>query len=294
MSFSNKFIWGAASAATQIEGGHLDDGRSASIWDNMPAGRIKRNENCHEACDHYHHWKEDIALMKEIGLKAYRFSISWSRVIPSKGYANKKGIKFYCDLVDTLIESGIQPMVTLFHSDMPQWVFDQGGWLSDKTIEDFAFFAKTMTEALSDRVKYWFTTNEPQCIFNDYLELAGKKDDKTAENASYRRMLLCHGRAVQELRKNAKQPLKIGFVIMGLIMEPVPGALEEQDAYNYTFADVAGFMGMSRWLDPVMEGLAPESMSNVLSEEDLTIIHQKLDLFFAMYMVLQIFMTFQV
>lgn len=279
MSFPKDFIWGAASAAAQIEGGYLEDGRTPSVWDNMPAGKIKRNENCHIACDHYHHWKEDIALMKKIGLRAYRFSISWSRVIPSKGCVNPKGIAFYSELVDELLKAGIQPMVTLFHSDMPQWVFDQGGWLSDKTVEDFAFFAGTMAMILSDRVQYWFTINEPQCIISDSLDLAGKKENKKAADASYRCMLLCHGRAVQELREHAKQPLKIGMVIMGLAMEPVPGVIEEEDAYEAMFADMAGFMGMSRWLDPVIEGIIPESMQGVLSQDDIAVIYQKMDLF---------------
>ena len=113
------FLWGAASSAVQIEGAWDADGKTPSIWDTMPAEKIKRGENCHVACDHYHRWKEDVAIMKKLGLKAYRFSISWPRVIPEHGKVNKKGLKFYIDLVNQLLEAGIEPMVTLFHADMP-------------------------------------------------------------------------------------------------------------------------------------------------------------------------------
>lgn len=148
MRFPQNFIWGAASAAVQIEGAWDEDGRSPSIWDLMPTGKINKNtgkinknETCHIACDHYHRWREDVAIMKKLGLKAYRFSVSWSRVIPRRGEVNETGLRFYRDLVDTLTGSGIKPMITLFHSDMPQWVFESGGWLNPETVDEFAFFA---------------------------------------------------------------------------------------------------------------------------------------------------------
>lgn len=125
--FSKYFLWGAATAAPQIEGGYLDDGRTPSIWDTAPAEKIKGNANCHEACDHYHRMREDVAIMKEIGLKSYRFSVSWSRVIPKEGVVNKKGIQFYIDLVDELRANNIEPMVTIFHWDLPVWVYEKGG-----------------------------------------------------------------------------------------------------------------------------------------------------------------------
>ena len=279
MAFPKDFIWGAASAAAQIEGGWSDDGRTPSIWDNMPKGRINKDETCHIACDHYHRWREDVAVMQTLGLKAYRFSVSWSRVIPEKNVLNPKGLQFYSDLVDALLKAGIQPMITLFHSDMPQWVFDQGGWLSEETVEDFAFFAKTMGELLSDRVQYWFTMNEAQCFHPDFLELAGKQNDSQAQKAAWRIILLCHGRAVQALRETAKQPLRIGHVIMGMAVEPVPGILSEEQAYQMFSSDIAGWMSQARWLDPICEGTVPEALTGILSAEDLSVIHQKLDLF---------------
>lgn len=274
MGFPQNFLWGAASAAAQIEGAWDEDGRTPSIWDLMPPGKISKNETCHTACDHYHHWREDVEIMKGLGLKAYRFSVSWSRVIPAKGVINPKGMAFYRNLVDALTEAGIEPMITLYHSDLPQWVFEMGGWNDDKCVEEFAFYAKTMTEALSDKVKYWFTMNEPQCMLTDFIELAGGE-----EGQAYRRMLLAHGRAVQEMRKAAKQPLKLGLVIMGTVVESIPGVIGEKEAAEMTFSERGGYMMMLRWTDPVMAGKIPEGVKDILSEEDIRIVYQPLDLF---------------
>ena len=276
MSFPKNFLWGAASAAAQIECGWDEDGRTPSIWDNMPPWKVDKNENPHVACDHYHHWREDVALMKELGLKAYRFSISWSRVIPDKNTLNPKGMAFYGDLIDALVEAGITPMITLYHSDLPQWVYDNGGWSNPETVEDFAFYARSMAEAFSDRVAYWFTMNETQCMLPDFVEMAGAE-----EGLVYRLMLLAHGRAVQELRAAARQKLKIGMVVMGMIVEALPGILPEELAYDMSFSDVGGYMGMLRWTDPILLGQVPEGVKDLLSEADMETIYQPLDLFCA-------------
>lgn len=276
MRFPENFLWGAASSAAQIEGGWNEDGRTPSIWDNMPKGSVSKDETCHIACDHYHHWREDVAIMKQLGLKAYRFSVSWSRVIPAKGIINPKGLQFYQDLVNALAENGIAPMITLYHSDLPQWAQDQGGWENEEVVEDFAFFARTMVSNLSDRVQYWFTMNETQCMLPDLVELYGGDP-----NRIYRHMLLAHGRAVQEMRSAAKQPLKISMVVMGMVAEAIPGVLDTKTAAAASFSDGGGFSGMVRWTDPIFLGRVPESMQQVLSEEDLKIICQPLDLFCA-------------
>lgn len=276
MGFPENFLWGAASAAAQIEGAWDEDGRTPSVWDHMPKWKVNKNENPHTACDHYHLWREDVDIMKEIGLKAYRFSISWSRVIPKRGTINPKGVKFYRNLIDVLTEAGIEPMITLYHSDLPQWIYDMGGWTNQETVEEFAFYAKTMVEAFSDKVSYWFTMNEPQCMLSDYVEMSGAEDSLV-----YRLMLLAHGRAVQEMRAAAKNPLKIGMVAMGMVIEAVPGILPEDMAVDLTFSDTSGFMGMARWTDPILLGKAPESMKEILSEEDMEMIWQPLDLFCA-------------
>lgn len=279
MSFPKDFIWGAASAAAQIEGGWNEDGRTPSIWDMMPKGKIARNETPHIACDHYHRWREDVAMMKQIGLKAYRFSVSWSRVIPEPGKVNETGLKFYSDLVDELTEAGIMPMITLFHADLPMWAMEKGAWGNEGIAEDFAFFARTMAEALSDRVIYWFTMNEPQCFHGDYLDLAGIRGIEQKEKEAWRNILRSHGRAVQELRRAEKQRLKLGMVIMGMPFEPVPGVLDEEQAYETAYSEMTGWLGVARWCDPMILGTVPKQLADVLSDEDLALIHQPLDLY---------------
>lgn len=128
MSFSKGFLWGAASAAYQIEGGYDEGGKGAGIWDALSSGHIKHDENGNVACDHYHRYREDIALMRQIGLKSYRFSISWPRVIPAEGCINEEGLAFYSRLVDELLMAGIEPIVTLFHWNLPMWLHEKGGW----------------------------------------------------------------------------------------------------------------------------------------------------------------------
>ena len=169
--FPENFIWGAASASAQIEGAFDEDGRTPSIWDIAPKKKIKNGETCHVSCDHYHHMKEDVQLMKQLGLKTYRFSISWSRIIPEEGAVNQNGLRFYSELVDELLSAGIEPMVTIYHWDMPAWVYKKGGWLSEKIVPLFAEYTKTVVEALSDRVRSWITINEPGCfIMNGYMQ----------------------------------------------------------------------------------------------------------------------------
>lgn len=273
--FPDKFLWGAASAATQIEGAWNEDGRTPSVWDVMPEGKIRRNETCHVACDHYHHWKEDIVLMGEIGLKAYRFSVSWSRIMPEKGKVNEKGIQFYRNLADTLISKGIEPMITLFHSDLPVWVFDEGGWMNEEVSQWFAEFTRVTVDALSDKVKYWFTLNEPQCFAKDYLIL---NPEGVIEEVT-RNILLSHGRAVQVIREHAKLPSQVGLVIMGMCMNPVSGILDEKQAYELTFSEQIGAMGMGWWTEPAIGGIIPKSLKTCITEKDMEIICQPLDLF---------------
>ena len=155
MGFSKDFLWGSATAAYQVEGAYNEDGKSLNIWDALSDGHIEYGDNGNVACDHYHRFREDVALMKEIGLKSYRFSINWTRIFPDdSGVVNEMGIKFYSDLVDELINAGIEPLCTLYHWDLPMWVHELGGWESDKSIGCFVEYAKAVVSALSDRVKY--------------------------------------------------------------------------------------------------------------------------------------------
>ena len=125
--FPTGFLWGAATASAQIEGGWNEDGRTPSIWDVAPENKIHNGENCRTACDHYHRFREDVAIMKELGLKSYRFSLSWSRIIPEEGTVNEKGIAFYNALIDELLAAGIEPLITLYHWDLPVWMDKKGG-----------------------------------------------------------------------------------------------------------------------------------------------------------------------
>lgn len=213
--------------------------------------------------------------MKEIGLKAYRFSISWSRVLPARGQVNEKGLQFYKNLVDELISAGIEPMVTLYHSDMPLWVRDMGGWDNEEVSDAFAEYAETVVTALSPKVKYWFTLNEPQCFVTDFTGQNPSGDVKKAT----RTVLLAHGKAVQAIRRCSVQPAQVGLAIMGICLHPVPGALDENMARAMTFSDKGGVMGMSWWLDPMMLGTTPAPLQDTLTAEDLQVIHQKLDFF---------------
>ena len=275
MSFSQDFLWGAASAAPQIEGAWDVDGRTPSVWDEPEAGAVRHGENPKIACDHYHLYKNDVALMKQIGLKAYRFSVSWSRVVPRRGQVNKKGIQFYCNLVNELVSAGIEPMVTLYHSDMPVWVLEMGGWDNEEVANAFAEYAEIVVKALSDRVKYWFTLNEPQCFANDCSHQTPSGDI----NRATRTILLSHGRAVQVIRRYSVQPARVGLVIMGICPIPVEGIMDENAALEMTFSERAGVMGMGWWMDPAILGTVPEALKDTISEADMEVIHQKLDFF---------------
>ena len=256
--FPKDFLWGAASAAPQIEGGWDCDGRTPSIWDVAPAGKVKNNDTTHEACDHYHHYKEDVALMKEMGLKSYRFSISWSRIVPEEGRVNPKGLRFYSDLVDELIANGIEPLVTIYHWDLPVWVQEKGGWMSETTIPLFAEYTKIVVEALSDRVKWWIPMNEPQCfIMNGHMVGAHApfKNNYLALSKLTRICLLAHGESVRTIRKYAKQPVKVGIAMAAGCFVPENETEEAvADARKKSFYYMNGTMSNRWWADPIFKG----------------------------------------
>lgn len=259
MSFPKDFLWGAATAAPQIEGGWNVDGRTPSIWDQPPAGKIKNGDTPQNACDHYHHMKEDVALMARMGLRSYRFSISWSRVIPEEGKVNQKGLQFYIDLVAELRAKGIEPLVTLFHWDLPVWVDRLGGWLSPKIIPLFAAYTRVVVEALSDRVTYWMPLNEPQCfIMNGYMTgaFAPFRHRYLALSKLTRICLAAHAESVRVIRRYAKTPPKIGIAMAAGAFLPKDSSPEaEQEAYRKTFFEGLGTMGNRWWSDPIFKGL---------------------------------------
>jgi len=220
MSFNKDFVWGAAAASYQIEGSTQGiDGCADSVWDLCCRrnGFVKGGENGFTACDHYRRSGDDIKLMKEIGLRAYRFSVMWPRVMPEgTGRINQKGIEFYDRLVDDLLAAGIEPWLTLFHWDYPAALYYRGGWLNPDSPEWFEAYASVIVDRLSDRVTNWFTLNEPACFIGlghqSGIHAPGLTLSAKEINQAWHHSLLAHGRAVRVIRTRSKSPQpKVGF-----------------------------------------------------------------------------------
>lgn len=280
MAFSKDFLWGAASASAQVEGAWNEDGKTPSIWD-VAGSKIKNGDTTYVACDHYHRYKEDVALMKEMGLKSYRFSISWPRIMPEDGKVNPKGIAFYKDLVAELKAAGIEPLVTLYHWDMPLWMDKLGGWKSPKIIDKYLEYVKVVVDALSGDVKYWMTFNEPQMFIVVAYVMGGaapfKHDLFTFKN-HLRHMLLAHGKAVQLIRKIAKTKPIIGIAMASTTY--IPDDETEAgiaDARKKSFDSTVGQGSNSQYMDPIALGKATSMLKRKLSKEDLEIISEPMD-----------------
>ena len=296
MSFPKNFMWGSAAASYQIEGAYNEDGKGLNIWDvysHMP-GNVAYNETGDIACDHYHRYKEDVALMKKMGMKNYRFSISWSRVMPHGiGEVNEKGLQFYKNLVDELLANGIEPLVTLFHWDYPYDLYKMGGWLNKESSEWFLEYTKVVVDALSDKVKYWITINEPQCFIGlgyqigrhaPFLRLCNKDLIEMTHN-----VLLAHGKATKYIRENAKTTPKIGFAPTGPVFIPEndsPEAIEEARSKSFAINEHSYIFSNAWWGDPIMLGEYPKKAYEIFGEdmpvrskEDMAIISQPLDFY---------------
>jgi beta-glucosidase len=255
--FPDGFLWGTATAAYQIEGAHDADGKGPSIWDTFShiPGKVFQNQNGDVACDHYHRYREDVALMSELGLNAYRFSVSWPRVIPTgTGSANPKGLDFYNRLVDSLLQRGIRPFVTLYHWDLPQALEDRGGWGSRDTATAFGEYAALMGRTLGDRVKDWITLNEPLAVTtggNIFGVLApGKTDPALAFQVSHH-LNLAHGRAVRALR-SAVPNSHVGITEVSMPVYPA----NDSEADRRAARRFDGFVNRWYW-DPVLKGAYP-------------------------------------
>ena len=260
LGFPDGFVWGTATAAYQIEGAKDEDGKGESIWDRFAGtpGKTADGKDARVACDHYHRYAADFDLMKELGLRNYRFSIAWPRVIPDgSGSVNQKGLDFYDRLVDAMRERGIRPFATLFHWDLPQALQDRGGWTNRATVDAFVRYTEAVTRRLGDRVKDWMTHNEPWVVafvghlFGDHAP--GLHDLPTAL-ATAHGILLSHGRAVPVIRANSAGA-SVGIVHNLEWVEPaspreedVAAAMRHDGAFN-------------RWfLDPVFRGSYPGDM----------------------------------
>ncbi|WP_186372436.1 glycoside hydrolase family 1 protein [Arthrobacter woluwensis] len=256
--FPEKFLFGAATAAYQIEGAAFDDGRTASIWDafSRVPGAVVNGDTGDVACDHYNRYPQDVALMRELGLQSYRFSASWSRVRPDGGAVNPAGVAFYDRLVDELLEAGILPWLTLYHWDMPQALEEKGGWTVRETSDRFVEYGLTLHDALGDRVRHWTTLNEPWCSsFLSYTAGAhapGRYDVGDGLLAAHH-LLLAHGRTIEALRE--RDDALEGGITLNLT---VADAADPQDPADLDAARKIDGQ-FNRWfLDPVLQGSYPE------------------------------------
>jgi beta-glucosidase len=264
--FPKNFIWGAATAAYQIEGAAAEDGRGPSIWDLFcrAEDRILESHTGDVACDHYHRWKEDVALMKALGLKAYRFSVAWPRVIPGGvGTVNAKGLAFYDRLVDELLAAGITPFVTLYHWDFPDALERRGGWLNRDVSEWFADYTTVVAGRLSDRVAHWITLNEPDVFINlgyrDGVHAPGHKLGMRQWLLAVHHAQMAHGRGVVALRAAARRPVQVGIAPslwpkMPATDRPADVAAARRMQFTVAAKDI---WSIAWWLDPVLRGRWP-------------------------------------
>jgi beta-glucosidase len=255
------FVWGVATAAYQIEGAVHADGRAPSIWDTFcrVPGAIDNGDTGDVACDHYHRWAEDVALMRRLGVDAYRFSVAWPRVLPGgTGRPNPAGLAFYDRLVDALLAAGIRPFVTLYHWDLPQALQERGGWPERATAEAFADYAGVVAGVLGDRVSDWTTVNEPLCVaWIGHLEgrmAPGERDLGRAVRASHH-VLLGHGLATAAIRATAKRPPSVGIVCNLSPCEPATDRPEDIAAAGRADGHTNRW-----WLDPLYGLGYPEDM----------------------------------
>ncbi len=281
--FPEGFLWGAATAAHQIEGSPLADGAGPSIWTRFAhtPGMTLDGDTGDVACDHYRRWKDDVKLMRELGLTAYRFSVSWSRVLPEgSGRVNRAGLDFYSRLVDELLESGIEPLLTLYHWDLPAALDDRGGWLNRDCADWFADYARVMYRALDGRVKKWVTLNEPWVITDGgYLHGAlapGHRNRYEAPIASHN-LMRAHGAAVQAYRAEGRH--EVGLVVNIEPKYPASDSAEDHAAVRRAHA----YMN-EQYLDPALLGSYPPELGQVFGDawpewpqDDLKLIRQPLD-----------------
>jgi beta-glucosidase len=258
-TFPDGFIWGAATASYQIEGAHDEDGRSPSIWDTFARtpGKVLGGDTGDVACDHYHRYAEDVALMSELGLDAYRFSVAWPRVIPTgTGAVNRAGLDFYSRLVDRLLEHGIRPVVTLYHWDLPQSLDDRGGWLNRESAQWFADYSAAVVGVLGDRVSHWTTLNEPWC--SSVLSYAigahapGHQDPLEAMVAAHH-LMLAHGTAVPVIREHCPGAEVSITLNPSQVWGPEDGDERDADAVRRTDNALNGL-----FFGPIFHGAYPD------------------------------------
>ncbi|MZE78844.1 GH1 family beta-glucosidase [Streptomyces xinghaiensis] len=286
-SFPPGFVWGAATAAYQVEGAATEDGRTPSIWDTFShtPGNVFRDHTGDVAADHYHRMPEDVRLMRELGIGAYRFSVSWPRVQPTgRGPAVQRGLDFYRRLCDELLANGIQPAVTLYHWDLPQDLENVGGWPRRATAERFGDYAAIVAEALGDRVSLWTTLNEPWCSaflgYGSGTHAPGRADPVAALRAAHH-LNLGHGRAVAVLRETLPSDAQIGVTLNPHLVRPLSETPEDLEAVRRIDA-----VGNRIFTGPMLAGAYPDDLFadtarltdwSFVRDGDPAAIHQPLD-----------------
>ncbi|MCX6098031.1 MAG: GH1 family beta-glucosidase [Caldiserica bacterium] len=264
VTFAKDFKFGVATSAYQIEGAVAENGRTPSIWDTFcrTPGNVFEGQTGDITCDHYHRYREDVGILRELGIDSYRFSISWSRVFPAYGVYDPKGMEFYRNLIRELKQNGIEPMVTLYHWDLPMWAYERGAWLNRESVTWFKEYATRVFEELSDSVKLWITHNEPFCAsilgYDLGVHAPGHKNLGEALIAAHH-ILLSHGVAVEAFRECGFKDSKIGITLNLTPSYPASNSREDVEAASRSD-------GLSnRWfLDPVFRSSYPEDMKEAL------------------------------
>lgn len=292
--FPKGFIWGAASSAYQTEGAYNEDGKGVSVWDEFcrRPGAIHAGQDARIACDAYHQYPEDVRLMAQMGLNAYRFSVSWTRILPEgRGRINEKGFLFYDKLVDLLLENGITPYLTLHHWDLPAALQRRGGWLNRETCDAFAEYASIVARHFSGRVRHYITINEPQCVVllghslgNNAPGLKLPTDDLLIV---MHHLMLAHGMAAEALRKGSSEPLQVGIAPTGRLCFPAldtPENIEAARRASFALREDAWIFNHSWCLDAAILGEYPQDapeffrrFADSVPASDMRIIRQPLD-----------------
>jgi len=295
MMFPKDFVWGAAASSYQIEGAAWRDGGGTSVWDMLgrQPGKIVNGDSGRIACDHYHRYRDDVGLMAEVGLQAYRLSVSWPRVLPQgAGAVNAKGLDFYSRLVDALLEHGISPWVTLFHWDFPYALYCRGGWLNRDSADWFADYTALVVDKLSDRVSHWLTLNEPQCFIGmghlDGTHAPGMRMGAAEVLLAAHHALLAHGKAVQVIRARSTMTPLISAAQAGIVSIPATNQPEDIAAARSSMFSIREqtFFNNCWFSDPMILGRYPEegvrlfaSAMPAIQTGDLATIQQPLDFF---------------
>jgi beta-glucosidase len=254
--FPKKFVWGVAAAAPQIEGAAWTDGKGESVWDRFARipGKIAQGDTLDVACDHYHRFKEDFALMRQLGVKHYRLSLAWPRIYPhGRGAVNQQGVDFYHRLIDAALAEGITPWVTMFHWDLPQALEDEGGWRVRDTAETFGTYADTIVRAYGDRVKHWITLNEMRCFtalaYGDTLRPPGLVGSTQVVNQTYHHALLAHGHGVRAVREHGRRGSRVGLTDDSTVTVPLTETPGDIAAARRAFLELN-----ARSIDPMFRG----------------------------------------